>query len=239
MNAKLAFAIAMLAMAASPAARADSEASNVPHVATDDNGRCFAHSVPAERYGTAGRTDVYAVGAGYPPNEELALIHSYDWFAQQIYVACNVSDGKGAVGHAVVQRGPWPRGHRPDDKIIAVAFHYNGAKLAEYSTLDIADGNPKNASCSVSHYTVIKIVEGFVRNGGADTLFRLTTIDGRRLTFNALTGALVDTEQGAPAELHGECYADIPIILRKPSKSADSPCFPTLPNRDSFPADQQ
>lgn len=92
---------------------------------------------------------------------------------------------------------------------MAVAFHYNGETLAAYSTLDIAAGNPANASCSVSHYTVIQNIDGFERGDG-DTLFRLTTVDGRRLTFNALTGALVDTEQGAPAEIRGECYANYP-----------------------------
>lgn len=211
MKLKSAFAISTLAAAASQAARADSEASNVPHVATDDYGRCFAHSIPDEYYGTVGRTDVYAVGAGYPPNKELVRIHSYDWFAQQIYVACDVSDGKGTIAPALVQVGPWPRGHKPDGETLAVAFHYNGETLAVYSTLDIADRDPVNASCSVSHYTVIQDIEGFERDyGDGDTLFRLTTVDGRRLTFNALTGALVATEQGAPAEIRGECYADYP-----------------------------
>lgn len=187
------------------AARADSEASNVSYVATDQYGRCYAHSIPDDYYGTAGRTDVYAV------DKEMTLLHSYAWYAPQLYVACRVSDGKGTIAPALVQVGPWPRGHKPDDETPAIAFHYNGETLAEYSTLDIADRDPVNASCSVSHYTVIQDIEGFERDyGDGDTLFRLTTVDGRRLTFNALTGALVATEQGAPAEIRGECYADYP-----------------------------
>lgn len=208
---KVNFAVVIIACAAGAAgaANADSEASNVPHVATDDHGRCFAHSIPDERYGTAGRTDIYAVGVGHPPNEELARIHSYDWFAQQIYVACDVSDGKGTRAPAVAQVGPWPRGRRPDDETLAIAFHYNGETLTRYSTLDVAGGDPANASCSVSHYTVIADTGGFARSyGSGDTLFTLTTVDGRRLTFSATSGALLESEPGAPPEPRGACFVD-------------------------------
>ncbi|NOX81468.1 MAG: hypothetical protein GXP06_00455 [Alphaproteobacteria bacterium] len=180
-------------------ARADQEASNVAYVATDEYGRCFAHSIPDAYFEPGGKTHIYAAG------DELVLLQTFPWYAQRIYIACNASDGKGMSAPAIVQMGPWPRGHKPNAETLAIAFHYNGKELARYSTLDIADGDPANASCSVSHYTVIQEEEGLVRRGG-DTLFRLVTIDGRRLTFSATTGALIDTEQTSPVEFYGECF---------------------------------
>ena len=178
---------------ASGAAWADQEAPNIPQVADGDFGRCFAYSAPAARYGTKGRTDIYLVG------DEIALSRSYDWYAPQMRIACNVSDGRGTIAPAIAQIGPWPRGHRADKETLAIAFYYDGALKAEYSTLDIANGDQANVSCSVSHYTVIKEIEGFERGvGGDETLFRLKTVDGRRLTFSAVAGALIRTKRVAP-----------------------------------------
>lgn len=203
MKTKTVFAIVACAAAAVNAAHADEEAANVAHVATDDYGRCFAHSIPDSYYEPGGKTYVYAV------DEKMTLLRVYPWFAQQIYIACNVSDGEGIIAPALVQIGPWPRGRRPDDETLALAFYYNGETLAEYSTLDIAGGDPANVSCSVSHYVVIQHIDGFDPGYGAgDTLFRLTTVDGRRLTFSATTGALVKTEAGPPPAPHGACFPD-------------------------------
>jgi len=197
--------LSALVCAASSDAYADCEVSNVPYVATDDYGRCFAHSIPDNFYGTDGRTDVYLVGDNRLLGDGLTPLHSYDWFAQQIYVACNVSDGKGTVAPIVVQVGPWPRGHAPNDETLAIAFHYNGETLAEYSTLDIADGDPANASCSVSHYTVIEKIEGFSGLYGEVARFTVTTVDGRRLSFDVTSGALIKTEKARPAKMRGQC----------------------------------
>lgn len=202
---KVIFAIVAAAFLSAQSASADQEASNVPHIATDDYGRCFVHSMPDDYYGTAGRTDVYSVGTGYPPGGDLTVIHSYDWFAQQIYVACNISNGKGTVAPAVVQAGPWPRGHVPNHETLAIAFHYDGETLAEYSTLDIAGGNPANASCSVSHYMVIESIDGFSGLYGEDARFAVTTVDGRRLSFDVTSGELINTENVSAAEMHGLC----------------------------------
>lgn len=194
-----------LACTAPSGAQADSEASNVPHVATDDYGRCFVHSIPDNFYGVDGRTDVYLVGDNRLLGDGLTPLHSYDWFAQQIYVACNMPDGKGTVAPTVVQIGPWPRGHVPNDETLAIAFHYNGETLAEYSTLDIAGGDPANASCSVSHYTVIESVEGFSGRHEEGASFTITTVDGRRLSFDVTSGELMNTENIGAAETRGQC----------------------------------
>ena len=90
----------------------------------------------------AGKTLVYRVTEG-----EDERIHEYDWFSQQIFLVCNASDGTGPVGTAVVSTGPWARGHHASAEHLALAFHYKGETVAEYSTLDIA-GSAENVSAS-------------------------------------------------------------------------------------------
>ena len=162
-------------------------------MAADEYGRCFVHSVPADSYGGDGRTDLYMVepvpagdaqvaatnGEGGASMRGIFIAESHDWFAQRIFLACNVSDGRSPSGPVLVQTGPWARGHKPDDETLALAFHFKAEEVVRYSTLDIAGGDPKNASCSVSHYTVIEKVEGFDYGyGDKPTVLRLTTVMG-------------------------------------------------------------
>ena len=97
---------------------------------------------------------------------------------------------------SAVQFGPWARGQQASASQLAIAFHAGGRLLRSYSTLDIA-GRPDNVSASVSHYTVIRDVEGFATDDAGRVVFRVTTIDGRRLTFDPATGA----QLGAAAPL--------------------------------------
>jgi hypothetical protein len=85
--------------------------------------------------------------------------------------------------------GPWARGQRASADHLAIAFHAGGRLVQRYSTLDIA-GSPERVSASVSHYTVIREVEGFVSIGTGEPVFRLVTVDGRRLTFDPASGAM-------------------------------------------------
>ncbi|MGH6931838.1 MAG: hypothetical protein ACREEE_05325, partial [Dongiaceae bacterium] len=68
------------------AALADQEASNSPHAQSDSFGRCYAKSLPDQYYGDAGQTRVYQVER----DQDLLLDH-YDWFAQQLYLQCNMA----------------------------------------------------------------------------------------------------------------------------------------------------
>ena len=65
--------------------RADQEASNTPYVQASAYGRCYAKSVPEEYYGGKGVTQVFTVG-----REEDRLVHTFHWFSQSLYLACNV-----------------------------------------------------------------------------------------------------------------------------------------------------
>jgi hypothetical protein len=92
-----------------------------------------------------------------------------------------------AIVRRIDEFGPWARGHRASASQLAIAFHAGGRLLRSYSTLDIA-GSPDNVSASVSHFTVIRDVEGFGSDRAGRVVFRVTTVDGRRLTFDPATG---------------------------------------------------
>ena len=80
------------------------------------------------------------------------MLATYDWFSQEIHLNCHVMRN-GVPGVSVVRFGPWARGHEASDDDLAVAFYFNGKKMASYSNLDIA-GTPGNVDASVSHYGV-------------------------------------------------------------------------------------
>ena len=167
-----------LVLAAVIPAPADDEASNVAHVVASSYGRCYAKSVPEEYYGSQGTTRIFRV----EKDQDLPL-HSFDWFSQRIYIACNVSDNKTPTGVSVVRFGSWARGHVASSDDLALGFYFKGKLLKEYSTLDIA-GTPDNVSASVSHYTVIEEVLGYKWIDGNEYAFRVTTTDGRTLSFD-------------------------------------------------------
>ena len=180
------FLTGLIIFSLSFACRADSEASNVPHVAASDYGRCYAKSIPEEWHGQKGTTRVYRVGA-----DADTLAHTFDWFSQRIHIECNVSPPSGPVGIAVVRFGPWARGHQANDEQLALSFYFEGKLARRYSTLDIA-GAPDNVSRSVSHYTVIGKVEGFRWLGTSNRYaFVIQTIDGRTLHFHPATGEII------------------------------------------------
>ncbi len=163
----------------------DDEAGNVAVVRASEYGQCSAKSVPDELYGTAGTTTVFRVA-----KDKDMTVHSYDWFSQQIFIECNVSDSKTPTGVSVVRLGPWARGHAARADQLAMGFYFKGQMLKEYSTLDIA-GSPENVSASVSHYTVIEKVLGYRRLGGNRASFDVKTVDGRTISFDASSGEMI------------------------------------------------
>ena len=176
--------IALLGLTSASPAVADDEASNVAHVVAGPYGRCYAKSVPTNIYDPAGeprqqgRTAVYRVG-----DAEDALVHVYDWFSQRLFIRCSPADDI-----VVVRVGPWHRGHDADADHLALGFYRGGKLVRGYSTLEIAGGELasdggfskyKNVSASVSHYTVFQ---------SGSEMVRVTTVDGRVLSFDMETG---------------------------------------------------
>ena len=194
--------LALTALLGAGPAMADEEASNRPHVAAGPYGQCYAKSIPRHAYDPEGeprgqgRTDVYRVGA-----TEDVLIQRYDWFSQRLFLLCQPG------GETVVVRvGPWQRGHDPRADHLALAFYKAGLVIKRYSTLDIAGGDKagdgglsqyRNVSASVSHYSVFANGPAPMRITEQDgAVFRerwmveATTVDGRRLVFDMVSGAL-------------------------------------------------
>jgi hypothetical protein len=193
-------AIAAAGLLSAAIAHADDEASNVAHVAAGPYGRCYAKSVPHHVYDPEegprqeGVTRIYQVEATAD-----VLVHVYDWFSRRLFLKC------GPLGDVLVARiGPWHRGHDPSSNHLALAFYRGGDLLMRYSTLDIA-GNElavdggfskyRNASASVSHYTVFESGPELIKVVSLDGLvftenwvIQATTIDGRMLTFDLETG---------------------------------------------------
>ncbi|MEM7121709.1 MAG: hypothetical protein AAF563_10560 [Pseudomonadota bacterium] len=204
MTALLAGALAMVVSAwAAPDAIADEEAANYTHVVASPWGRCYVRSVPASGYGSEGTTEVFVVGDMDQPDRKVA---TYDFFSLSFYLSCNVMGDDGVPDVAMVGLGPWARGHAPNDETVALALFYGGKEVARYSTLDIAGDNPDAVDCSVSHYQVLGPIYGYVRDGDERTVFQLTTLDGRTLSFDAVTGELVDSQEGNPPGFgYGAC----------------------------------
>ncbi|MEO8164340.1 MAG: hypothetical protein ABI619_02995 [Betaproteobacteria bacterium] len=178
----------------STAVGADDEAGNSPRVFASRYGNCYAKSVPAEAYGDKGVTQVFIVSAG---TDNLA--DTYNWYAPQLFLECNVAPVGKPVAVAVARIGSWPRGRRASAVDLAVAFYREGLFLKQYSTLDIA-GAAENVRASMSHYVVLGQIDGYRWKNANEYHFQLRTIDGRNLSFDASTGeSLSDQRPGVPA----------------------------------------
>lgn len=187
------YAATLLALSIAQPAHADDEASNRAYVAASQYGNCYAKSIPSEGYGTAGQTHVYSV-----ERDADRLVQTYDWFAPQLRLECNVSGANGGpVGLSIVQIGPWPRGREANAEALALAFYWNGELMRRYSTLDIA-GEPDNVSASVSHHTVIEEIVGYTWRDGDMYTFTIRATDGRTITFEASSGAILSATPAAP-----------------------------------------
>ncbi len=192
--------VAFAVSAFTTSALADDEASNVTHVVAGPYGRCYAKSIPDHVYDPEdgprqqGRTMVYRVSSS-----EDALVQTYSWFSQRLFVRCGPADTI-----VVVRLGPWHRGHNPQADHLAIAFYQGGNLLKRYSTLDIAGvekaqsgslSTYRNVSASVSHYTVFGSAPEMVKITTArgavfedSWVIRARTVDGRLLSFDMNTG---------------------------------------------------
>ena len=183
-----AISIAFWLLLTAASASSDDEASNRAHVVASQFGQCYAKSVPAESYGSKGGTRVYAVTPTHDP-----LIASFDWYAGQIYLACNIGRPGQQVALSVIRLGPWARGHQASADHLAIAFYFGGKLVKQYSTLDIA-GAPGNVSSSVSHYTVFERIDGYQSQSSNFYTFEAVTTAGKRLAFDPTTGDIISTQ---------------------------------------------
>ncbi len=179
------------------AASADDEASNTPRVFAGRYGNCYAKAVPAEPYGQKGTTKVFMVESGAD-----RLVHTYNWYAQQVFLECNVATPGKPVAVAVARLGPWHRGRRASASDLAIAFYHGGKLVKKYATLDIA-GSLDNVSTSVSHFQVFEHTDGYLWRSGNEYAFHARTTDGRRLAFDAASGERVQLSGSEPSTPQG------------------------------------
>lgn len=211
-------ALVVITLALAATSLADQERTNTPHVTASQYGNCYAKGVPATPLGSQGKTTVFLVEMG--ADKEL---YSFAWFAQRIYIECWVANAEAGTGPAVVRLGPWSRGHLATRQDLAIAFYWDGRLAKRYSTLDLA-GEPENVSSSVSHYQVIREVEGFKRRDDNRYSFVVRTVDDRILEFDAATGDLLCSER---------------IPARASAGPGGASSFPHVPAADPTSEDEQ
>ena len=175
----------------------DEEASNRIYLTTSQGGQFYARSIPAESWGSKGRTEIYQVGA------KDTLLHTYDWYSPQVYL----EGSRGGSVH-VVQMGPWHRGREANERDLALAIYQDGKLLKKHSTLAIA-GAPGNVSASMSHYVVFEDIKGFQADRGGFYFFEAEAIDRKRLRFDVETGQILTDEQLNTKRLLSEAGAII------------------------------
>ena len=165
---------------------ADDEAPNPFYVTA--NGPMYAKSVPAEHYGTEGKTYVYVADTDtdnfQPEVNTDRLLYTFDWYSPfRLYL--------GFYG-SMIRLGPWPRGSQASEDDLAIALYHEDKLLASYSTLDLA-GSPDAVERSVSHYVIIREIRGYRWLPGNKGLFELETTNGELLSFDVATGAMTRT----------------------------------------------
>ena len=101
-----------------------------------------------------------------------------------------------ASGRYLVRMGNWPRGNKPSNDDLAVAFYDKGQLLCSYSTRDLIREDSK-VWASVSHYFYLDHEQhsGFIAKeglpGNFSFWFEFTTIDGIQYRFDIRTGLIV------------------------------------------------
>lgn len=158
---------------------ADREAPPFPYIVQAEMGQFYFRMVPGKGY-------AYKLTNG--KKDEL-LWKTEGWYSMRVFLASD--------GIHLVRLGDWPRGQRPTEKHLAVAFYKNGTLLKSYSTKDLIE-DYSQVQKSISHY--LYLMEGEDKLGlysGRDKklrfydgVFKLTTIDGIEYKFNIETGKI-------------------------------------------------
>lgn len=171
-------AVLLLPQHPSMAFKADA---NQPYVATSDDGRCYAKSIPRAVSGDVGVTRIYAV-----ENSADRLLETHEWYSRRLFLSCDFRAP--GTDDIFLVRMLWPlRGERASADKLAMAIYRNGNVVKEYSALDIA-GTPGNVRKLGGAYDLFDASPEFKMSWG---IFRARRADGLVLDFNTITGAMV------------------------------------------------
>ncbi|GJM21443.1 MAG: hypothetical protein DHS20C15_13580 [Planctomycetota bacterium] len=151
---------------------------------------------PARERPHGGRGHAYR----YVKGRKQVLWRVEGWYAFRVLLSDD--------GRYLVRLGNWPRGQRPSESHLAVAFYDNGELLAEYSTRALIEDDSKVRPSS-SHYTYrahdgeLSLVVGDTEKGELPLSFEFSTIDGIRYRFDVTTGEIVARSPPASEESAG------------------------------------
>ena len=172
---------ALVLLASSSFASADSPALPTPRVSVSQFGDTYFTMLPNEDAYGSGHGTAYRLGRDGSVSE---LWHVDGWYAFSVFIS---NDGK-----YLVRMGNWAVGSEPSEEDLAVAFYENGSELRRYSTADLIE-KKESVSRSNSHYIWQTSEHEFPRLEYTN-LFYLKTIEGRVLEFDVSTGELLDAK---------------------------------------------
>lgn len=105
------------------------------------------------------------------------------WYAFKTYLSYD--------GEYLVRMGNWPRGVRPSQKHLAIAFYNKSGLIKRYSTKDLIKTLSK-VRRSRGHYRYKKKIIGFT---GYNYRFTLITIDNVKYVFDVRNGKIIKSKQ--------------------------------------------
>lgn len=179
---------------------ADSPATPIPLVFSNENGSDVYFTMVPAKYGKDYKIEREAFGIAYKLDAEgksTELYRTVGWYSFEVFISRD--------GRYLVRMGPWSAGHEPEEKDLAVAFYQDGKLLKQYSTADLVKDKSKVVA-SVSHYfwlapsptdrAITKVDRLKLRlHLDYDNIFKLHTIDGWTYSFDATTGKIKSTDR--------------------------------------------
>ena len=163
---------------------ADDEAGPYPYVTASEGGRYYFRMQPDPNRPfdrDVGSGVAYEVVAG---KMDKLLWTTKGWYSFSVHLSHD--------GHYLVRLGNWPRGHKPSEADLAVAFYKSGTLLKSYNTKGLIR-DPSKVEPSVSHYQFLRERPGFVEPYGYT--FGLVTVDGVGYTFDVRTGKILQSKK--------------------------------------------
>ncbi len=167
------------------AAKADSEAYNVPYEVKSGNGQFAVQFVPASEYGEMGSGQIQAI-----KEKDVKDLYRVDWYATHVQLSND--------GHYLVRFGPWASDAQGlTDR--AIAFYKDGTLLKSYQVKDLVHDS-SSVDETISHYfweaSESGAPSGFSAN---DTRFTVTTTDKKAYIFDLATGKIISTHSDPKA----------------------------------------
>ena len=169
-----------LALLLSTVAFSDEEVAPYSYIAVSQSGRHYFKMFPGSINGKEnglGHGCVYQV-----EDDKDTLLWTVDgWYAFRAFLSKDAD--------FLVRIGNWPRGHKPAEKDLGIAFYKKGVLIKSYSTKDLIKDESK-VNPSKSHYQFYKGDLGFDKKDGK--IFEITTVDDIEYRFNVETGSVIE-----------------------------------------------